>query len=40
MGFGMTAVHDCIQASNDNSDIQVILKQYLRGFKIDKIIEF
>ena len=40
MGFGMTAVHDCIQSSKDNSDIQVILKQYLRGYKIEKIIEF
>ncbi len=40
MGFGLTAVHDCIQSSNDNRDIQVILKQYLRGYKIEKIIEF
>ena len=40
MGFGLTAVHDCIQASGDNRDIQVILKQYLRGYKIEKIIEF
>jgi DNA polymerase-3 subunit epsilon len=40
MGFGLTAVHDCIKSSGDNRDIQVILKQYLRGFKIEKIIEF
>jgi DNA polymerase-3 subunit epsilon len=40
MGFGLTAVHDCIKASGDNRDIQVILKQYLRGYKIEKIIEF
>jgi len=40
MGFGLTAVHDCIKASVDNRDIQVILKQYLRGYKIEKIIEF
>jgi DNA polymerase-3 subunit epsilon len=40
MGFGLTAVHDCIQLSDDNQDIQVILKQYLKGSKIEKIIEF
>jgi DNA polymerase III subunit epsilon len=40
MGFGLTAVHDCIQSSADNRDIQVILKQYLRGYKIETIIEF
>jgi DNA polymerase-3 subunit epsilon len=40
MGFGLTAVHDCIQSSDDNQDIQVILKQYLKGSKIEKIIEF
>jgi DNA polymerase-3 subunit epsilon len=40
MGFGLTAVHDCIQSSDDNRDIQVILKQYLKGSKIEKIIEF
>ncbi len=40
MGFGLTAVHDCIRSSDDNRDIQVILKQYLKGFKIEKIIEF
>jgi DNA polymerase III subunit epsilon len=40
MGFGLTAVHDCIKSSGDNRDIQVILKQYLKGYKIEKIIEF
>jgi len=40
MGFGLTAVHDCIKSSGDNRDIQVILKQYLRSYKIEKIIEF
>lgn len=40
MGFGLTVVHDCIKSSEDNRDIQVILKQYLRGYKIEKIIEF
>jgi DNA polymerase-3 subunit epsilon len=40
MGFGLTAVHDCIHSSGDNRDIQTILKQYLKGYKIEKIIEF
>ncbi|NLJ44169.1 MAG: GIY-YIG nuclease family protein [Bacteroidales bacterium] len=40
MGFGLNAVHDCIRASSDNNDIQSILRQYLRGYKIEKIIEF
>ena len=40
MGFGLTAVHDCIQSSADNRDIHTILKQYLKGYKIEKIIEF
>jgi DNA polymerase III subunit epsilon len=40
MGFGLTAVHDCIKESPDNSDIQVILKQYLKTNKVEKIIEF
>lgn len=40
MGFGLTAIHDCINSAGDNRDIQMILKQYLRGYKIEKIIEF
>jgi len=40
MGFGLNAVHDCIQAFPDNNDIHSILRQYLRGYKIEKIIEF
>ena len=40
MGFGLTAVHECIKPSKDNNDIQVILKQYLRSNKVEKIIEF
>lgn len=40
MGFGLTALHDCIRDCKDNRDIQIILKQYLRGYKVDKIIEF
>jgi DNA polymerase-3 subunit epsilon len=40
MGFGLTAIHDCILSSPDNRDIQVILKQYLRSNRVEKIIEF
>jgi DNA polymerase-3 subunit epsilon len=40
MGFGLTAVHECIKPSYDNSDIQVILKSYLKGNRVEKIIEF
>ena len=40
MGFGLSAVHDCIKPSEDNRDIQVILKSYLRRNRVEKIIEF
>ena len=40
MGFGLTAVHDCIIPSSDNHDIHTILKQYLKANRVDKIIEF
>jgi len=40
MGFGLTALHDCIRPAPDNRDIQVILKQYLRNNRVEKIIEF
>lgn len=40
MGFGLAAVHDCIMPSANNSDIQVILKVYLKSNRVDKIIEF
>jgi DNA polymerase III subunit epsilon len=40
MGFGLGAVHECIKTSADNRDIQVILKQYLKSNKVEKIIEF
>jgi len=33
-------VHECIKPSMDNNDIQVILKQYLKSNKVEKIIEF
>jgi DNA polymerase-3 subunit epsilon len=40
MGFGLTAVHECIKPSDDNRDIQVILKCYLKSNRVEKIIEF
>jgi DNA polymerase-3 subunit epsilon len=40
MGFGLSAIHECIKPSGDNSDIQVILKSYLKGNRVEKIIEF
>jgi DNA polymerase III subunit epsilon len=40
MGFGLTALHECIKKSTDNHDIHVILKQYLKNNKVEKIIEF
>ena len=40
MGFGLAAVHECIKPSGDNRDIQVILKQYLKSNRVEKIIEF
>jgi DNA polymerase-3 subunit epsilon len=40
MGFGLEAVHECIQPSTDNRDIQVILKYYLKTNRVEKIIEF
>jgi DNA polymerase-3 subunit epsilon len=40
MGFGLSAVHECIISSPDNRDIQVILKQYLRTNRVEKIVEF
>ena len=40
MGFGLAAIHECINPSADNRDIQVILKQYLKNNRVEKIIEF
>ena len=40
MGFGLSAVHDCIIPSEDNRDIQVILKSYLRRNRVEKVMEF
>ncbi len=40
VGFGLTAVHDCIRPAADNRDIQVIIKGYLRNHRVEKIIDF
>jgi DNA polymerase-3 subunit epsilon len=40
IGFGLSAIHECIKTSSDNRDIQVILKSYLRRNRVEKIIEF
>lgn len=40
MGFGLSALHECIKPSSDTRDIQVILKQYLRHNRVEKIIDF
>jgi DNA polymerase-3 subunit epsilon len=40
MGFGLSALHECINNMPDNRDIQVILKQYLRNNRVEKIIDF
>ncbi|MFN2379204.1 MAG: exonuclease domain-containing protein [Bacteroidales bacterium] len=40
MGFGLSAIHECIQPSPDNRDIQVILKSYMRNNRVEKIIQF
>jgi DNA polymerase III subunit epsilon len=40
IGFGLSAVHECIKPSSDNRDIQVILKQYLKSNRVERIIDF
>ena len=40
VGFGLTAVHDCIRNSTDNRDIQVIIKGYLKNHRVERIIDF
>jgi DNA polymerase-3 subunit epsilon len=40
VGFGLTAVHDCIKPAADNRDIQVIIKSYLRHHRVERIIDF
>lgn len=40
MGFGLSALHDCIEKAMDNHEIHGILKQYLKNNKVEKILEF
>ncbi|MEZ4998955.1 MAG: exonuclease domain-containing protein [Bacteroidales bacterium] len=40
VGFGLSAVHDCIKPATDNRDIQVIIKSYLKNHRIERIIDF
>ncbi len=40
VGFGLTAVHDCIRPARDNRDIQVIIKGYLKKHRVERIIDF
>ena len=40
VGFGLTALHDCIREAEDNRDIQVIIKSYLRNHTVERIIDF
>ena len=40
VGFGLTAIHDCIKKGQDNRDIQIILKGYLKRNEVERIIRF
>jgi len=40
VGFGLTAVHDCIRPAADNRDIQVIIRSYLKNHRVERIIDF
>jgi len=40
LGFGLTAIHDCIKEGKDNRDVQVIIKGYLKKNKVERIIRF
>lgn len=40
VGFGLTAVHDCIRPETDNRDIQIIIKGYLKNHRVKRIIDF
>jgi len=40
VGFGLTAVHECIKPAIDNRDIQVIIKGYLKKHRVERIIDF
>jgi len=40
IGFGLSAIHECIKPEQDNRDIQIILKGYLKNHKVEKVIDF
>ena len=40
MGFGLEAIHDCIVKATDTSDIQMILKSWLKNHRPERIIDF
>jgi len=40
LGFGLSAIHDCIRTEQDNRDIQIILKGYMKRHKVEKVIDF
>lgn len=40
VGFGLNAIHDAIKQAEDNRDIQIILKGYLKKNNVEKIIRF
>jgi|LSQX01.1.fsa_nt_gb DNA polymerase-3 subunit epsilon len=40
LGFGLSALHECIRPEKDNRDIQSILKTYLKRNRIEKILYF
>lgn len=40
VGFGLEAVHDCIVKAADTSDIQMILKSWLKNHRVERIIDF
>lgn len=40
VGFGLSAIHESIVVADDNRDIQIILKGYLKKNKVEKIIRF
>lgn len=40
VGFGLDAIHDSICKAEDNRDIQVILKSYLKKNNVERIIRF
>lgn len=40
VGFGLNAIHEAIKPAEDNRDIQIILKGYLKKNNVEKIIRF